>query len=60
MNASAGKGGDVEHIVGPYYSDLPGLPFGMANIANLGNTGGISNLVTEEKHPMDAMAVCSV
>lgn len=38
---TAGKGGDVEHIVGPYYSALPGgKPYGMGNIANVGNTGG--------------------
>lgn len=37
--SAAGKGGDVEHIVGPYYSNLPGLPYGMSNIANVGNTG---------------------
>lgn len=37
--SAAGNGGDVEHIVGPYYSNLPGLPFGMSNIANVGNTG---------------------
>lgn len=34
-----GKGGSVEHIVGPYYSGAPGLPFGLANIINVGNTG---------------------
>lgn len=33
-----GHGGDVEHIVGPFYSNLPGLPYGMSNIANVGNT----------------------
>lgn len=33
-----GKGGDVTHIVGPFYGHLPGLPFGLSNIANLGNT----------------------
>ena len=36
----AGKGGSVDHIIGPYYSGLPGLPFGLANILNVGNTGG--------------------
>jgi hypothetical protein len=35
----AGKGGDVEHIVGPFYSSLgPATPYGGSNIANLGNT----------------------
>ena len=33
----AGKGGDVEHIVGPFYSFSPGK--GLANITNVGNTG---------------------
>lgn len=34
-----GKGGSVEHIVGPYYCGMPGLPSGLANIINVGNTG---------------------
>jgi NAD(P)-dependent dehydrogenase (short-subunit alcohol dehydrogenase family) len=34
-----GKGGDVEHIVGPFYSSLgPATPYGGSNIANIGNT----------------------
>lgn len=35
----AGKGGDVEHIVGPAYSKgPPGTPYGGAMIGNVGNT----------------------
>lgn len=34
-----GKGGSVEHIVGPWYCGMPGLPSGLANIVNIGNTG---------------------
>jgi len=36
----AGKGGDVNHIVGPFYTGLPGgKPYGLGNIVNVGNTG---------------------
>lgn len=35
----AGKGGSEEHIVGPLYFSGPGLPYGGANILNVGNKG---------------------
>ena len=51
LTSYAGKGGSVEHIVGPYYSGAPGLPFGLANIVNVGNTGGSQSRPFQSAEP---------